>query len=478
MVLPSQNPKKNQNPDLNNTLQSVLSNCSIHPRLWLIITILSLQVLILFITRSFPLPLFPAAKTRRSATGECPSGRVYVYNLPTRFNRDLVDTCNDSDPWHWRCGAVSNDGFGPRATELAGIVPESLSPAWYWTNQFASEILYHNRLLNYKCRTLEPESATAFYMPFYAGLAVGKYLWQNQSMRDRDCAMLLRWVQSKPFWGRSNGSDHFIALGRITWDFRRMDQPEIDWGSSFINMPAMRHVTRLVVERAPRDDYDVGVPYPTGFHPRSQSDIVQWQSFVRNQNRTGLFCFVGAARSDIKNDFRGLLLNQCRNESDSCRLVDCARTECANGRTRNMETFLDSDFCLQPRGDSYTRRSVFDCMLAGSIPVFFWFRTAYGQYEWFLPGEPESYSVFIDPRDVRNGRSIKRVLERYSREDVRKMREKVIELIPNFLYAKTIEGLGSTRDAVDIAIDGVLKRFRESDMNRNSRLDHTESRPG
>ena len=44
---------------------------------------------------------------------------------------------------------------------------------------------------------------------------------------------------------------------------------------------------------------------------------------------------------------------------------------CYNGASAILDTFLGSDFCLQPRGDTYTRRSVFDCIVASSIPVFF-----------------------------------------------------------------------------------------------------------
>ncbi|CAL5430504.1 unnamed protein product [Camellia sinensis] len=181
------------------------------------------------------------------------------------------------------------------------------------------------------------------------------------------------------------GSDHFITLGRRTWDFRRLDQPEIDWGSSFINM---------------------------------------------DQNRSSLFCVVGGARADFKNDFRALLLNQCGNESDSCRLIDCGKTECAVGRTPSLETFLGSDFCLQPRGDSYTRSG--SCRVNRRVTRFFFF----------------FFFFFIDRRHVRNGLSIKKVLEQYSREEVRKMREKVIELIPKFVYAKPREGFGLMRGKV------------------------------
>lgn len=446
-----------------------------HPRTWLIFTILLLQVLLLFMARSLPISIsiprnrqhfptpFTAPAVQVSGEPECAFGKVYVYDLPPFFNRELVKNCDKLNPWSSRCDTLTNDGFGQRATGLAGVVPEDLMPAWYWTDQFVTEIIFHNRILKHPCRTVEPESATAYYIPFYAGLAVGKYLWSNCSRQDRDRhgEMLLTWVRDQPYWNRSNGWDHFITLGRITWDFRR--SKDEDWGSRLIYMPLMRNITRLLIERNPWDYFDVGVPYPTGFHPRSDADVLQWQHHVRTRNRTTLFSFAGATRGAIRNDFRGLLLRHCLNESDSCRVVDCAGTRCSNGTSAILESFLDSDFCLQPRGDSFTRRSIFDCMIAGSIPVFFWRRTAYFQYEWFLPSEPGSYSVFIHRNEVKNGTSIRGVLESYSREEVRKMREKVIDYIPKLVYARPDAGLESFKDAFDVAIDGVLRRMKEQE---------------
>lgn len=387
------------------------------------------------------------------------------------FNYDLLPTCKDLDPWHWQCGVATNVGYGTPAIELYGIIPESLMPTWHRTNQFSSEIIFHNKLLRHNCRTMEPKSAALFYIPFYGGLAVGKYLFSNSSNESRDfhALELIKWVQSQPYWLKSNGLDHFIVLGRITWDFRRLTDPEQKWGSTFLNMPEMQNVTRLMIERAPSDYRDVGIPYPTGFHPRSDTDIQTWVKFVRTYNRTSLFTFVGAAREDIGDDIRGFLLRTCRDESVSgtCRLVDCGVTLCANGSLEIMSSLLGSKFCLQPRGDSFTRRSVFDCMIAGSIPVLFWNRTMYDQYEWYLPKEPESYSVFIDHDDVSKGRkSIKAVLESYSREKVREMRERVIEIIPKIVYSD-----GEMNDAFEIAIDGVLRRFKEE---RDQRREEAE----
>ncbi|PON69993.1 Exostosin-like [Parasponia andersonii] len=459
-----------------NSLNSVLHQPTHHPRTCLLIAILSLQVILLVTLRSLPFsrhhfsPHYAAVSVPIAAesggreSDQCCSGRVFVYELPEFFNREILRSCDNLNPWSSRCDSLSNQGFGQPATALSGLVPENLVPAWYWTDQFVTEVVFHNRILNHKCRVTEPESATAFYIPFYAGLAVGKYLWSNTSTakdRDRHCEAMLTWLGNQPYYRRSNGWDHFISMGRITWDFRR--SKDDDWGSSCIYLPGMRNVTRLLIERNPWDYFDVGVPYPTGFHPRSDSDVTQWQSFVGGRNRSKLFSFAGATRGAIRNDFRGLLLSHCRDESDVCRVVDCAGSRCSNGTSAILEGFLDSDFCLQPRGDSFTRRSIFDCMVAGSIPVFFWKRTAYFQYEWFLPGEPESYSVYIDRNAVKNGTSVRGVLEKYSKSEVSKMREKVIEYIPKFLYAKPHYGLETIKDAFDITIDGVFRRFKEQE---------------
>ncbi|KAI3886057.1 hypothetical protein MKX03_003638 [Papaver bracteatum] len=420
-----------------------------------LLCIILLQVSLSFLNHSFPVsfsfhhfssPLVNISRTTQTTaiikeeeTNVCSNGKVYVYELPKMFNKELLEKCDELNPWNSRCEAVSNNGFGRKYSpgQVGKVIPGNLISSWYFTDQFASEIIYHNRMLTHKCRTSDPSSASAYYIPFYAGLAVGKYLWSDNYTSFK----------------KSNGWDHFIMLGRISWDFRRKDRR--DWGSSFIYMPAMENITRLLIERNPWDFFEIGVPYPTGFHPKSESEMTQWQDFVSSRARKTLFSFSGAKRSMIKNDFRAIVSDQCRDCGNRCKLVDLI-----------LETFLESDFCLQPNGDSFTRKSIFDCMIAGSIPVFFSHQSAYDQYKWFLPSGPESYSVFIDHGDVINGTSIRGVLEKFSKDEVRKMRDKVIEYIPKFVYADSIYGLGSRKDAFDVAIDGVLKRLKAQSMLR------------
>jgi len=54
------------------------------------------------------------------------------------------------------------------------------------------------------------------------------------------------------------------------------------------------------------------------------------------------------------------------------------------------------------------------------------------------------------------------VLMKIPRSEVRKMREKVMELIPRVIYRKHGSSLGlkTKKDAFDIAIDGTLQRIK------------------
>lgn len=128
-----------------------------------------------------------------------------------------------------------------------------------------------------------------------------------------------------------------------------------------------------------------------------------------------------------------------------------------------MKTFHSSVFCLQPAGDSCTRRSTFDSILAGCIPVFFHPCSAYTQYTWYLPQDYRTYSVFIPESDVRDGKvSIEEVLLEIPDRTVRKMREVVIGLIPKIVYADPrSKWLGRIEDAFDLAVRGVIERVEK-----------------
>lgn len=395
----------------------------------------------------------------------CPSGHIYVYELPPQFNADLLLACSSLVPWVDLCPALDNNGIG-----VALDLPSWLGTGfWYMTSQFGGEVIYHARMLGHSCRTLDPEKATAFFVPFYAGLDVARYLFvpSKPSVRDELSHKLLEWLNAQKPWKRRGGRDHFLMVGRITWDFRREESSLWDrvwgrsgWGSDLFLKPEMRNPLRLIIEKSLFDGQEIAVPYPTSFHPRSDSDLAKWQAIASSVKRSLLFSYAGGPRPQFPNDFRGLLLDQCRQSPQHCRSFDCSEQRCEHPLPV-MELFLDSVFCLQPRGDSFTRRSIFDSLIAGCIPVFFWHRTAYLQYSWHLPANSDSYSVFIHRREVRSGKRIQEILGGFSERRIQKMRETLIAAIPRFIYTVPGNSSANFRDAFDIAIDGVLNLTRE-----------------
>jgi hypothetical protein len=125
-----------------------------------------------------------------------------------------------------------------------------------------------------------------------------------------------------------------------------------------------------------------------------------------------------------------------------------------------MELFQSSTFCLLPQGDTYTRRSTFDAILAGCIPVFFHPGTAFVQYAWHLPKDHAEYSVYIAEEDVRRGNaSVEERLRRIRPDAVERMRGAVVRLIPTTIYSDTSSKLESTvDDAFDVAVQAVARK--------------------
>ncbi|XP_020227689.1 probable xyloglucan galactosyltransferase GT14 [Cajanus cajan] len=393
--------------------------------------------------------------TQNPNPDSCIGRYVYIHKLPSRFNDYYLKNCHvltiGSDTPNM-CPYLQNLGFGPQFS----------NQSWYATNQFTLEVIFHNRMKKYECLTNDSSFASAIFVPFYAGLDVSRFLYHsNLTERDSSGRDLLKWLAERPEWGRMWGRDHFLVAGRIAWDFRRQSDNDSDWGTKFRFLPESMNMSMLAVEAGSwRNDY--AIPYPTSFHPSKDTQVSLWQRKIRHQKRPHLFAFTGAPRFERDGSIRGKIIDQCR-ASSLCKFVDCSHgAEKCDDPTNVMKVFESSVFCLQPWGDSYTRRSIFDSMLAGCIPVFFSPGTAYSQYKWHLPKNRTSYSVYIPVKDVKQWNvSLEEVLLGIPKGEVFAMREEVIKIVPNIVYADPRYKLGYFEDAFDLAVKGILERIEE-----------------
>ena len=397
-------------------------------------------------------------ENRAGKLDECAGKYIYIQDLPTKFNHNLVENCSSLNKWLNMCEYLTNSGFGPKLKNCTN---------WYATNQFSLEVIFHNRMKQYKCLTNISALASAVYVPFYAGLDVARYLWDNHDpmMKDKAAIGVMDYLKKKPEWKTMWGHDHFLVAGRVSWDFRRETDNILDWGNRLLNMDEVKNMTSLVIESSPWSKTDFAIPYPTYFHPSSDDEVKNWQEKIRGKQREYLFSFAGAPRPGVKDSIRNKIIDQCLGSKGKyCEFLRCdSRIKNCDKPMNVMILFQNSVFCLQPPGDSYTRRSAFDAILGGCIPVFFHPGSAYVQYLWHLPKNYTSYSVFIPMEDVKKDEiGIEKRLLEISNEEVIGMREEVIKLIPKVIYGDPNNGrFERFEDAFDIAVKGILNRIEK-----------------
>lgn len=381
----------------------------------------------------------------RGSRAACAGRQIYVYKLPPQFNQKLIESCGSQPGWRNMCYDLSNQGLGaqfdvPESDPLANVLlPRT---AWFKTNQFSLELLFHERLKAYPCLTDDPEQAAMSYIPFYSALDLTPKLFENSvAVRDQLSERLVGWLQSNRHWETSGGKKHIMVLGRIVWDYVRpvnAFKPGAAWGNALLSFPELWNVTKLSIERNPWDSEQMAIPYPTSFHPASDVEMVAWQSTIRNAKRNKLVVFVGSPRFNKVGgtDLRRELMRQCsgagnadattpwsdrdnntttaaaaaagiansnrtKDPSRSCTMVLCNVVGCARNPQAPIRAFLEAVFCLQPPGDSATRKSFFDCLIAGGIPVLFDNMSAAQQYQWHLPGNTSSYAITFNRKQVR-----------------------------------------------------------------------------
>ena len=116
---------------------------------------------------------------------------IYVYELPPRFNADLL-----SHPPN---------------------IPAD------WLVQYDVQLEMHEYLLNHPMRTTNPDAASVFFVPLYVGRlqlafwhnAEGYGFWtkNNVSWVTSEIRDGLTYVKSKfSYWARHNGADHFMMM--------------------------------------------------------------------------------------------------------------------------------------------------------------------------------------------------------------------------------------------------------------------------
>ncbi|KAI5081606.1 hypothetical protein GOP47_0001349 [Adiantum capillus-veneris] len=385
------------------------------------------------------------------------------------------------------CGGLENGGRGlqvPSHTEAENstILNKNgysynysikLRPAeaWYRTHQFSLEVLFHAKMKKYACLTTDMARADAFYVPYYAGQDAALSLRCDVlEVRDHRLNLFLGWLRRQETWQRTRGHKHFMVLGRQPVDLNRPIKTRM-WGLPVTSQPELANLTFLWKGKVfSTFIHEIGVPYPTSFHPSSDSHLKVWQETIKGAKREWLVSFLGSARRKFRHEstlqFRQELQKQCEEKNDKCRFLDCTlqytrwQIPCESEPEIVTLEFSNAVFCLQPEGDTPTRKSFFDSIIAGCIPVVFSNETAHLQYDAYLPSDPTMYSIFLNKDDIALGKdNFVQALANISTGRVKSMQENIREhILPRIIYSSPSSSI-SFHDAFDIALHQFFSSF-------------------
>lgn len=279
------------------------------------------------------------------------------------------------------------------------------------TSQFSLFKLMYERALLDPRRVHDPELADSFLIPYDYGMDAS-FFETNGRMRRTNCPQaneVVRRLKESKYFLRKNGHDHTLIVSinqNMNYFFGAKNCLEMSllcW-----------NVTKLCIDEymfiAADRDYELkhrginwhAVPFPSDYHYSSSINSALPWDMKSNLERPFVISFTGNPRrfNEIATQIREALLIQCDKHPTFC----FNSTYRHDGKVSPNQMSRKSIFCLQPPGDMPTRKSLFDSILSGCIPVLFHPLTARFMYEWHLGQDIwEDIGLHYDTIDEING---------------------------------------------------------------------------
>ncbi|XP_066285829.1 uncharacterized protein [Branchiostoma lanceolatum] len=403
--------------------------------------------------------------------------KLYIYELPAEFNRNIVSCVQKAES----CFQLGSFGMGPEFARHGDT-------SYRRTHMFSLEVILHHKAMYSPARTLDPHAADAFYIPYYAGLACFCPGLDAAGLNRR---MLSHLTARYPFYGR--GRPHLMALGKIEREQWSTDCP-------LLRLPAARRIVFAGIEEeftpALRAHFGrrghplIVAPYPAfGHFISSGSKNKEVNETLGNKNdvkpamagepasgQRDVFVFLAASsrnahriRRALRPQFRATAQRYSRvaGRGDGAP-VWLLTPECrGDWEGKVVEWMRHSVFCVQPPGDSPTRKSFYDAVSCGCVPVTFTLENPV-RYPFDQVLNYSDFTVIIDVKDVtERNRTILHILRKIPEQKIKKMQDnlkKVAHLL-QYSYPSTVP----TEDAFSMILKEMARR---ADVTRRSRKFH------
>lgn len=391
-------------------------------------------------------PWDPSSIHRKAITKNCtprvdPSNlkapfKFYIYDLPSKFNYDIQRLFTDEKKYSFcynldYCGMGEElyqyDSKGRQVNQKGDNSNGRLSVRN--THQFALEVVIHYKLLHSPYRTSDPSRADMFYIPVYTGLHCLTFQGNSREFVNN----LFKYLETKESTNYRSGKPHFSTLSKIQREQASPNCPTLQH-------PNTKNITFIGIEKESNPYWNkkiygksiIVAPYPSyvhfidadkdgslfeyhGGHETINKSKFKLSVPLLSERNVTLFLAAGTRRS---NNFRAMLLDQFsiqtekgpdefyeRASDSKTEQVMLITSECSvKHRTTTIPWMRRSIFCLQPPGDSPTRKSFYDSILSGCIPVLFTDRYK-TEYPFQRHLDYESFTYTIDEKLISEGNS-------------------------------------------------------------------------
>ncbi|CAD7936504.1 unnamed protein product [Amoebophrya sp. A120] len=309
---------------------------------------------------------------RASPTGStCPTGwpKVYVYDLPDQEvlpnGREIVwredAYCERAHP---SGSAEERDCvFGPEFSVTIDSPPTNLTLRS--TDQFRNGRIFQSRLTRTACRVANATLADVFFVPIWR---------ENINPDPAKCPTAEEVLTALPYLSDATASKHFLMSPRVgglsddVCDFWKSDEPLIQKIRKLAledEFCCKREACMVDFSRPER-----AIPYPTlggGLTSTQLDHLFATVDATQQTDRTDLVMAALGKRDccNAASGVRDLWSAHC-SDSDHCVLVDPTVKGMLPGLVKVM---MRSTFCLQPEGDTPSRKGLLDSLALGCIPV-------------------------------------------------------------------------------------------------------------
>ncbi|KAI4343382.1 hypothetical protein L6164_010737 [Bauhinia variegata] len=296
--------------------------------------------------RSYSFPLLKSPPAARPPCASDPPLRVYMYDLPRRFNVGMLNrrssvetpvTAHDWPPW----------------PKNSGLKRQHSVEYWMMGSLLYEGGDYHREAI----RVSDPELADAFFVPFFSSLSFnshGHNMTDPATKIDRQLQIdLIELLRKSKYWQRSGGRDHVIPMTHpnafrfLRDQVNESIQVVVDFGRYPKGMSNLKkdvvapyvHVVDSFTDDEPQDPYE---------------------------SRTTLLFFRGRTFRKDEGVVRVKLAKILAGYDDVHYERSVATAENIKASSKGMRS---SKFCLHPAGDTPSSCRLFDAIVSHCIPV-------------------------------------------------------------------------------------------------------------